>query len=76
MYMKLTRILTASFLLIAGQSGFAQSNAAIGGNYVYQYLNIPSSARVASLGGTYITVKDDDINCGMQAPSLLNSEMS
>lgn len=76
MNMKLTRILTASFFLIAAQSSFAQSNDAIGGNYVYQYLNIPSSARVASLGGTYITVKDDDINCGMQAPSLLNSEMS
>ena len=27
-------------------------------------------------GGTYITVKDDDINTGMQAASLLNSEMN
>jgi hypothetical protein len=56
---------------------FAQlCQAQIGGNNVYQFLNIPASARVAALGGTYISVKDDDINCGMQAASLLNSSMS
>lgn len=74
--MKLKSTLVLTLLLLFAQTGFAQSDGAVGGSYVYQYLNVPSSARVASLGGTYITVKDDDINCGMQAPSLLNKEMS
>lgn len=73
--MKFTKLLTAVLVLTANHFSFSQSGGAIGGNNVYQYLNIPASARVASLGGTYIAVKDDDINSGMQAPSLLNSEM-
>lgn len=48
----------------------------IGGQYVYQFLNIPSSARVAALGGTFITVKDNDVNSAMQAPSLINPMMN
>ena len=74
--MKFRKLLTAAFILAVNHFSFSQSGGAIGGHYVYQYLNIPSSARVASLGGTYITVKDDDINVGMQAASLLNSEMN
>lgn len=70
--MKLTKILTAAFVFFAVHISFGQ----IGGHFVYQSLNIPASARVASLGGTFITVKDDDINNGMQAASLLNSSMS
>lgn len=76
MYMNPTRNLLIVVLFFAGNFSFAQSGNVIGGNYVYQYLNIPASARVASLGGTYITAKDDDINSGMQAASLLNSEMN
>lgn len=75
MYMKITKLVVATFLFCSTQFSFAQSGNAVGGNYVYQYLNIPASARVAALGGTYITVKDNDINCGLQAASLLNSEM-
>ncbi len=64
---------TATFLIILfSQTVFSQ----IGGNSVYQFLNIPASARVAALGGTYISVKDNDVNCGMQSASLLNKTMN
>lgn len=47
----------------------------IGGSSVYSFLEIPASARIAALGGTYITVRDHDVNSALQAPSLLNPEM-
>ena len=48
----------------------------IGGNAIYEFLNLPFSARTASLGGNLICVKDDDINLVAQNPSLLNPSMS
>lgn len=50
-------------------------NAQPGGK-VYSFLNIPASARVAALGGTFITVKDNDLNLAFQNPALLNSSMN
>ena len=58
-------------LLIISQSLHAQ----IGGVSSYQFLNIPSNARVASLGGNLITVKDNDLNIGFQNPAMLNGSM-
>lgn len=52
------------------------SEAQIGGNSTYDFLNIPVSARVAALGGNVICVKDDDVNLSLQNPSLLNSSMN
>lgn len=61
------------FCALLFSTTFAQ--AQIGGRYVYQFLNIPSSARVAALGGTLISVKDHDLNTALQAPSLINASM-
>jgi len=47
----------------------------VGGEHVYEFLNISNSARVAALGGNQIAVKDDDVFLGFVNPSLLNSEM-
>jgi hypothetical protein len=47
-----------------------------GGSAVFSFLEIPASARIAALGGTFITVKDNDMNAAMQAPSLLNPSMN
>ena len=49
--------------------------AQVGGSAVYSFLDVPASARVAALGGTFISVKDDDINNAMQNPALLNPSM-
>lgn len=51
------------------------ANAQIGGLTSYQFLNIPSNARVAALGGNLITVKDNDLNLGFQNPAMLNGSM-
>lgn len=48
----------------------------IGGSHVYDFLNLPSNARIAALGGTMITVKDHDLNMAFQNPSVLNSQMN
>lgn len=47
-----------------------------GGSGVYSFLEIPASARIAAMGGTFITVKDNDLNAALQAPSLLNPSMN
>src|SRR5687767_836967 len=48
----------------------------IGGSSTYKFLDLPFSARTASLGGNLISVKDDDINLVAQNPSLLNAGMN
>ena len=47
----------------------------VGGASTFAFLNIPASARVAALGGTNISIKDNDLSLAFQAPSLLNKEM-
>lgn len=51
------------------------SRAQIGGNNTYEFLNLALPARVIALGGTLISVKDNDINLSFQNPSLLDSAM-
>ncbi|MCX6275341.1 MAG: type IX secretion system protein PorQ [Bacteroidetes bacterium] len=46
-----------------------------GGSAIYSFLNIPASARIAALGGTFISVKDNDLNCALQNPAALNPLM-
>ena len=52
---------------------FSSSVAAqIGGTYTYEWLGSPTSARLTALGGSLITVADDDLALGATNPSLLN----
>lgn len=61
------------FLLLIHLSIFAAGQ--IGGDNTYEFLNLNTSARIASLGGNQIAVKDDDPFLGFVNPSLLNEEM-
>ena len=63
---KITQLVLSFFFCYS--TVFAQ----VGGSYTYAFLNVPASARVAALGGTFISVKDNDLNCALQNPSLLN----
>ena len=63
-------IFTVAFLLITFSS-FSQ----YGGSYTYAYLNLPTSARNAALGGMNITTFDYDVNFTYQNPALFNSAM-
>ena len=47
----------------------------IGGDNTYEFLNLPTSARVSALGGNNISIADDDINMPFYNPALLNKSM-
>ncbi len=49
--------------------------AQVGGDHIYEFLNLPNSARVTGLGGNLITVKDDDLALAYGNPSVLNKKM-
>ncbi|HRN40915.1 MAG TPA: type IX secretion system protein PorQ, partial [Vicingus sp.] len=51
-------------------------NAQIGGNSTYQFLNVPVSSRVGAMGGSAISIRDDDPNLTLNNPSLLTQPMS
>lgn len=46
-----------------------------GGKAVFRILDIPSSARIAALGGSPVAVVDNDLNLALFNPALLNEEM-
>jgi len=51
-----------------------QLTAQIGGTYTYEWLGSPQSARLTALGGSVITVQDDDLALGATNPALLSSQ--
>lgn len=65
------RILAVLGGILATASAFAQD-----GSTAYNFLNITSSARIYGLGGTNITLVDDDITTADQNPALYGQEMS
>jgi hypothetical protein len=48
----------------------------IGGKGTYQFLSLPNSARIAALGGNFLTINDDDIGLALANPSLINEKMN
>ncbi len=59
------------FLLGISSFLFAQ----IGGNNVYEFLNLAQSPRVTALGGSYITGADRDVSLAYSNPAALNRLM-
>lgn len=53
-----------------------QSLAQIGGNHIYQFLDLPQTAAIGSLGGNMIARWDKDISISEQNPAFLHSEHS
>lgn len=54
----------------------ATAEAQLGGSTVFRVLDIPSSARISSLGGSPVAVYDNDLNLGLFNPALLNASMA
>lgn len=50
-------------------------NAQIGGQSVFQFLDLTTSPRQAALGGKNVTIYDYDVNQGLYNPALINTEM-
>lgn len=46
----------------------------VGGKYTYAFLNLPYSARVASLGGKMVSVPDHDLNLTYENPAILTPD--
>ena len=47
----------------------------LGGRFVYEFLEVPVSARAAALGNNQVAIFDKDISLALYNPSLLNSRM-
>ncbi len=65
-------------LLLFGFLGFLAGTdlkAQVGGTTTYSFLDLSPSARVTALGGSLITVFDDDVNLAFGNPGLLNPSM-
>lgn len=55
---------------------FQLTNAQSGGENIFEFLNTPSSARLAALGGAQAGLADSDINLIFNNPATLNDTMS
>lgn len=66
-----TALLLSLFISI-GTLSWAQ----LGGNYAFPFIDLSYSARSTALTGDYISVKDGDINIGINNPSLLDTDMT
>jgi hypothetical protein len=51
-------------------------SAQIGGNSAFEVLNLTSSARIAALGGDFLTISDNDVNLAATNPSLISPGIS
>lgn len=65
------RKLLSGLLFLVVSSSFAQ----IGGISTYEFLNLSNSARSTSLGGSVISIRDQDLNLAVINPALLDSTM-
>jgi len=65
---------SSSFLFLLLMFPFL-SIAQIGGNNTFEFLNLTTPARVIALGGSVISIKDNDLNIAIQNPSLLDTSM-
>ncbi len=69
--MKIT-VLTLSIILCSALGLRAQS----GGTSSFGLLNVPAAARVAAMGGNYISMKDGDLHLASMNPAAIDSNMS
>lgn len=53
-----------------------QVKGQIGGNGIYKFLALPNSARIAAMGGNYLTIYDNDITLALANPSLINENVN
>jgi hypothetical protein len=63
-----TRTLLLFGLIMLANNGL---EAQVGGRSTYDFLNLPNSARVASLGGKMLAVNDNDLNAAFLNPAFL-----
>lgn len=52
-----------------------RSAAQAGGDGVFEFLNLPNSARISGMGSNFLTINDDDITLSLANPSLITEKM-
>jgi len=53
---------------------FSQTVSSQAGYGVYKFMDLPVSSRMAALGGSNVSLKDNDLNFSFRNPSLLTNE--
>jgi hypothetical protein len=61
-----------SFFILINLASYGQ----VGGRSTYEFLNLMTSPRQASLGGKIITIYDEDVNQVLFNPATLNEDMN
>jgi hypothetical protein len=70
-------MMTRQILLLLFVISAIHSQAQIGGESTYEFLNLPNSARMAALGGNQVAINDSaDLNVAYNNPALLHPSMS
>ncbi len=65
------------FLIIFAFCGLStKSWAQLGGSSTYNFLKLPVSARAEALGGSIVSMYDNDLSAAFTNPSLLNKHMN
>ena len=54
---------------------FSDMHAQVGGRTTYNFLRLPVSARITALGGSLVTVRDEDLSNAVLNPALLNEKI-
>ena len=54
---------------------FTSIKGQVGGEQIYQFLNLPTAARQVALGGEVLTLLDD-VNQPIWNPSVINSNLT
>ena len=54
----------------------AISYSQVGGDNIYEFLNLVSSAKIAEVGGQNISITDNDVNFAVWNPALLKENMN
>lgn len=67
----MSRTLLLCILLVCTSATYSQ----IGGQHVYEFLNLVTSPRQAALGGKTVTIYDEDVNQTHYNPAAINSDM-
>lgn len=70
-----TKILKYPLIIAGLLFGIHTVSAQIGGQHIYEFLEVPGSARITAMGGLQLAILDDDIAMGYQNPALYNSAM-
>lgn len=70
---QVSKVLCCCLIIYAGIA--QESYGQVGGEHGFGFLQVPTTARVAALGGVNITSQDKDVNMFLANPALLSPEL-